>query len=393
MRKSIVILMTLIFCIFCGCEKKQEPNVVKDEKQPKQEETLICTEIEAVDLSKSTAVTSFELKHKDANILYFDDEYLVYTVGKTNMKNVDTSNESIYVRDQNTQKTKKVLEVEYCNTSSGDVEVCAGKLYYHIYCLEEEGEKNYLIEIDMKKAKGRLYEISSSNVPLVFLTTTDAGVYTLGVNDENSKQTYHRVELLNKGKASVVAQTIYPSETNEYIGAMCGEGKYLYLYGEGEDKSYVTKLNGDGETLNPYEIDINEYLKMPSIEKDSDEYERDTVWNFVKKGDYYILGTINHRVCIFREVNGKLEEIEVPEALRNFEEGVDIINEHESGKYVFFQETFGKRLYIFDSNNGEFSCCDIKGKAKIEEFNGDNQILFSVKDKKTYICYEREDWK
>jgi len=394
MKKHILLVaMMMFFCLLLGCEKKQESNVVKKEKQQK---PLVCTEIEAVDLSKSTAVTSFELKHKDANILYFDDEYLVYTVGKTNMKNVDTSNESIYVRNQKTQKTKKVLEVEYWNTSSGDVAVHNGKVYYQIFCLEETGEKNYLLEVDMKKAQGKRYEIASSNVPLVFLTTTDAGVYTLGVNDENSTQTYHRVELWNKGKSSVVAQTIYPSETNEYIGAMCGEGEYLYLYGEGEDKSYLTKLNGDGETLNPYEIDLNEFLKIPSIVEDSNEYERDTVWNFVKKGDYYILTTLNHRVCIFYEVDGQLKEIEVPEVFQDFEEGVALMNEHEAGRYVFFKEVIKKRWYIFDSSTGEFHYCDIKGKGTIKEFNGDNQILFSVEKKngkEKYICYEREDWK
>jgi len=210
MKKHILLVaMMMFFCLLLGCEKKQESNVVKKEKQQK---PLVCTEIEAVDLSKSTAVTSFELKHKDANILYFDDEYLVYTVGKTNMKNVDTSNESIYVRNQKTQKTKKVLEVEYWNTSSGDVAVHNGKVYYQIFCLEETGEKNYLLEVDMKKAQGKRYEIASSNVPLVFLTTTDAGVYTLGVNDENSTQTYHRVELWNKGK-SETPQPAYNTET------------------------------------------------------------------------------------------------------------------------------------------------------------------------------------
>ena len=401
----MLLLVSVLFAASCG---KQEQETAGNQKvdtgnqigQESTEETPVtCKELEAIDLEQSAVPVTKDLKQELDTLVYFDDTKLVYFIDQVSEDSPDTGTYQIYLYHWKTGENKCLLETPDVHCSMGDIRVLGQKLYYAFGYLSGEKEYNRLLEVDLEKPAARLIPIEDANIPFANIAVTDQDVFLLKRNDVNEYKADYTIERLEEGKFAEIAQKTWQNEKGDVILSIYGEGELLYVYGRtGDDKDYFLCMTRDGEVKREDSIDIAKYMKL-EMEDDPEMEEEDTPWEIMKQGNYYMISTLNQRIILFKIEEQGLTPIKVPVQLdsKDLAYGVKPIMEYKQGsRYVFFQETLEKSVYVFDSKTGEFGHFDIKVKGELEYImqNGEEQFLFQVRrkdDTVDYLLYERKD--
>ncbi len=401
----MLLLVSVLFAASCG---KQEQETAGNQKvdtgnqigQESTEETPVtCKELEAIDLEQSAVPVTKDLKQELDTLVYFDDTKLVYFIDKYNKDSPDTGIYKIYLYNWKTGENKCLMETPDVHCSMGDIRILDQKLYYAFGYLSGDKEYNRLLEVDLENSTAKLIPIEDANIPFANIAVTDRDVFLLKRNNIDENRTDYSVERLEGEKFTEVARKTWDGEKGEAFCNIYGEEELLYVYGgTSDDEDYFLCMTRDGEVKREDSIDIAKYMKL-EMEDDPEMEEEDSPWEIMKQGNYYMISTLNQRIILFKIEEQGLTPIKVPVQLdsKDLAYGVKPIMEYKQGsRYVFFQETLEKSVYVFDSKTGEFGHFDIKVKGELEYImqNGEEQFLFQVRrkdDTVDYLLYERKD--
>lgn len=417
MKKAIMIfLFSFLFVTSCGREGQEVKESIKEEisdqeeREDKKKDTDICEKLEKINLDKSAvSVISYIEQEVDA-LIYFDDTRLVYFVDEQSKDSPDTVTEMIYLYNYETGENRCLLKVSDVHCSMGDVCLLGNKLYYSFGHLSGVLEYNSLLEIDLKTSSARVIPIEDATVPFVSLAATEQALFTLKRNEVSKDRSDYIVERVIGQEFFPVAQTSWENDKGGIIKCINGDGELLYVYGKrnSDEEGYIVCLTTDGEKKEQYPLDVTEFLKLDMRGIYGEEYgeeleeggeeESDTIWSMVKRGNYYILHTINNRNLILKKEEGKLVSVSVPKQLNSpdLSYATNLVTDFEQGKYVFFLEIFENEFFILDSETGKFACCKIKVDGEIVKAfqHGENKFLFQVEREDgtmDYLLYEREE--
>ncbi len=357
-------------------------------------------EQETVDLEQSAISVTKDLEQEISTLIYFDDTKLAYFIEKQSEDLPDTVTLQVYLYDRKTGENKCLLETSGVNCSTGNIRVLDKKLYYPLFgYMSEDKEYNRLLEVDLENFTAQLIPIEDANAPFVNIAVTDQDVFLLKRN-ENGEDCIYTIERLSGKKFTEIAQKTWLGEEGEFFLNIYGENGLLYTYcGTSSAEDYFLCMTREGEIQRQDNIDSG---KVRKLEIEEDPKMEDSPWDIMKKENYYIISTLNHRNIIFKIGEKELTSIKVPIQLdsKDLTYGATLISNFSmGGRYVFFQETSEKSVFVFDSQTGKFGHFNVKTDGELERIiqNGEEQFLFQVRrkdDTVDYLLYDREDgWK
>ncbi len=149
---------------------------------------------------------------------------------------------------------------------------------------------------------------------------------------------------------------------------------------QGSGSSYsICSLDADGEKTAEYSIDLEDFLYLEPVSS------YDSVYRIRRlEGGLFVLQTINSRVIIFEETDGRLVQVDAPECLRAFPEGYKIAEScgGHPGE-IYFVNMFQDHLIKFDTFSGQFTESRIEKEddesyIKSVYINPDGRILVNM---------------
>lgn len=233
---------------------------------------------------------------------------------------------------------------------------------------------------------------------------TDEDVFILK-RDESGNRSDYIVERLDGRKFTEIARTVYfvggedEDDEGEAILDITGDVQCLYLYkGKASDNnSYFVCMDRDGKVKESWVADLSKDMELEvalEVDLEPEEEDLDSPWGIAKKGNYYIVQTLNSRSLIFDAKGKEIIRVDAPEQLGS--KDLTYTSNHVAnismGRYLYFKQMLENSVYVFDSQTGKFEHFGIKADGEIWNImrNDKNQLLFEVlraDDKTDYIIY------
>lgn len=120
---------------------------------------------------------------------------------------------------------------------------------------------------------------------------------------------------------------------------------------QGPDSSYfVCSLDADGKKVAEYSIDLQDFLYLEPVSSYDSIYKMKCL-----DGRFFVLQTLNSRIILFEESDGRLMRLDAPGCLSAFPEGYKIAEycgEHPGE--VYFINMFQDNLIKFDAASRQF---------------------------------------
>ena len=158
------------------------------------------------------------------------------------------------------------------------------------------------------------------------------------------------------------------SGTGEVISNIFVDNGLIFLYrmefNEGvAEKFFIDKYDFDGNLIYSFELDIEGFLYMKEVS------DMDSVFEFFKFGDYFVLRTIHNRIKMYRLEDGRLFQINVPASLQRLG-AASVINIYQGDSpLIYFWHYIDNALYIYDMLSQNFYMVYIERKEDdISEF-------------------------
>lgn len=397
--KKIIVIMVMLFVLpaaSCGRQEQQEVS-------GNNEEVAGYKELTAVDLEQDGVCVAEYIDEAVDDVIYFDESKLVYVVSGQH-ENPDLTFDRVYLYDKKMGKSKFLLDVKDVHCGKADICVLDNKVYYAYGHMTDGLEYNSLLEVDLDNSTAQLIPIDDAVIPFVDIAVTDEDVFILK-RDESGSRSDYIVERLDGQEFTEIARTVYfvgeeaEDDEGEVILDIAGDGQYLYLYKEeASDKNdYFICMDRDGTVRESYPVELSEDMKLEvelAMEVEPEEEDLDSPWEIAKKGNYYIIQTLNSRNLIFDVKGKKAVKLGVPEQLgsRDLTYTSNLVENTSAGRYLYFQQVLENSVYVFDSKTGQFGHFDIEVNGEIWNMmtNDKNQFLFEVlraNDKTDYILY------
>lgn len=337
------------------------------------------SELEMIDMEEIPKVTlpvtdNGEILFKNVGnemdeIIYFEDDWLLYSTETSINQEEESGNHTLFHYNIQTGESKKITKIKSRKHASGSVVTRNGKVYYPFTVIENQQYNDVLLEIDQETLETRRIDLVNSPTPLGGLISTQTGIfreYYSWLNDETTHYLLDFIDVDRNGENKTILKYTY-----DYGGEPKGEMmigvdiKNDRIYAQIEKTlnrdttPYLIREHTlDGTILNEYELDIEDFLD--TAEETNFLIERDSIFTLIKENHYFIMNTINKRNCIFKQQNNEVEPVPIPNELKDFNVGANLIsvsaNETENIYFLISSDQPGPRdLLIFNSSTGQFS--------------------------------------
>jgi len=304
-----------------------------------------------------------------SNVRFFDKDNIIYSLapeGSEQMYNL------LYKYDINTGETKQLAKVSFPSMSTGSVVVHENNLYVIGASQDYECE---VLKIDMETCAYQV--ISQSHSFYSYITQLGDNIILFTVTEENDA-TIYRIDSINllDLKSRNIVEKKYENDTGYCITCIDTDSTYIYAYevmiGKYDTSDQIVTYTNEGQVIAEYLLDLSEFI---SIENN---LSTDSVFTLKKINNYFILNTINGRVCIMMLDGDNVYPKQIPDNLyKEIPSGYHLLKNGFTGNNVYIASNGNDpKIYIFNAGSGEFV-----GLSFLEDFwyictkSYDDQIL------------------
>ena len=345
----------------------------------------------------------FENFSKSTNVLFMEGSKILYS---SELKSYgDISDLGFYMYDMFTDESVLITQITGWYISSENIANIGNYVYYPFSKYEDDGSLwDYILKVSIDTLEYEEIKFSETDTPLIFLTSSRDAIFrtylTSIFTDEGEKTEYCIDNITDGSPSEHVIKTEYTRLKNgggygEIMPFSCVRNDYIYTYSiksEGTaDTCFISQYTLDGRKLNSYPLDIEaSFLYMEEVN------DYDIVFGIDSIRDYFLLGSLNNRICILKLNNNRLEMVDVPEELLGVATGGRLMDHSRSEResvyiidYVASHDTFTERLCVFNTGDQTFQFFDIdideqlsiiqqdsKGNLIVSLEKGENDIVF-----------------
>ena len=350
---------------------------------------------------EETSVISILEKNNDSVVLVYNrNKIIFYEICEEEQQGVNSL--TLYEYDVLSGKIKQLGEVSdfYMSTNSA---VIMNEGIVFTTCSQQD---NKLVNKVYYAIDNNLCDIHNwyTNIPMSYLEKISDEELLIFYPDliEEGNDEFYFYEILklnvNNNEKTKIGSFSYNinKQEGEVVPTVDVYNDLIYVFKnsvrEGENSYSICSLNLEGNIVNEYLVDIDDFLYLEEVSSYDSIYRIECM-----DEELFALQTLNNRIILFKKVNDKMVRVNIPEMLSAFPEGYKIVKNYEGdGSDIYFVDMFNDNIIKLDVASKMFSELNISEKFNISgvsslNINSDGEILVKA-DEHAYIMRE-DDYK
>lgn len=286
---------------------------------------------------------------EDANVIFGSSEYLIYS----QILDLSAGEKLLFRRyDISTGNTTDIIEVSY-PYMSGKAGIVYDDYLYAVGTISCQETLN-VYKINVWSGEHSIVKTLDGQYTYVDFAVTDQLIALLSVEMNDLGETVYQVESINRdnGTDEVVTVERYSESVGNCITCIDAVKDHIYAYMitiDSEKLAYqIIDFNvASGESI-VYPLDLSTFFESQGT------INNDSILTLKKVGTSFILNSINGRILIINQENGKLATIEIPEDLyRKIPGGYHLLYNSHPGETTCYivSDTNEPSIYVYDSKH------------------------------------------